>query len=71
MFTLFIHLYTGKTIELDCEGYEIVPASVDEHGNETPMQLNYTPLDEWQQTLGFIDFRAVAAIEVRRNATET
>src|SRR5690606_6529919 len=67
-FTLLVHLFSGKVITLPCESYEIVPPGVDESGNETPMSLNYTPVEGWQQTLGFLDFRAVTAIEVQRSA---
>ena len=66
-YTLRIHLYSGQIITLPCEGYEIVQASFTEDGKEIPMQLNYTPIEDWQSTLGFLDFRAVTAIEVQRS----
>lgn len=67
-FTLHIHLFSGQIITLPCEGYEIVQASFTDDGKEIPMSLNYTPVEDWQSTLGFLDFRAVTAIEVQRSA---
>lgn len=66
-FTLSLHLIGGQTVTLPCESFEIVPAGVDADGNETPMRLDYTPVEGWNRTVGFLDFRAVTAIEVERS----
>lgn len=61
LYTLIIHLHSGQTVRFECAGYEIVQSD-----NGVPVQLNYTPVDEWSHTLAFIDFRSIAAIEVER-----
>lgn len=60
-YTLIIHLHSGQTITFDCAGYEIVQAD-----DGVPARLDYTPVDGWSKTLAFVDFRAIAAIEVER-----
>jgi hypothetical protein len=71
-FVLRIHVIGGQTIELPCTTFEIVPPGIehDDAGNpvETPIRLEYSPVDGWRDTLGFIEFRAITAIEVHRSA---
>lgn len=69
--TARIHLIGGQTIELPCETFEIVPASVDEQGNETPLALNYTPFGGWGsgvRALEWMNFGAMVAVDVDRPA---
>lgn len=71
-FLLRIHVIGGQSIDLPCTTFEIVPPGTghDIDGNhvDTPMRLNYTPVNGWRDTLGFLDMRAVTAIEVHRSA---
>lgn len=64
IYTLTLHLHSGQTIKFDCAGYSIVQTE-----DGLPMRLDYTPTDEWGKTLAFVDFRAIAAIEVERAET--
>lgn len=70
-YTLLLHLIGGQSVTLPCESYEIMPPSVeqDDEGNlvEMPLRLDYTPVEGWDRTLGFLDFRGVVAIEVERS----
>lgn len=70
-YTLYLHLIGGQTVTLPCKAFEIVPGSMEEgeDGNvvEIPMRLDYTLVDGWMKTLGFLDFRGVVAIEVERS----
>jgi hypothetical protein len=59
--TLTIHLHSGQTIQFDCAGYDIIQSD-----DGLPVRLDYTPVDEWSHSLAFVDFRAIAAIEVSR-----
>lgn len=64
--TARIHLVGGQTITLACETFEVVPPSMDDEGNARSMEIQYTPAEGCGQTLEFLDFRAVSAIEVDR-----
>lgn len=66
-YTLYIHLIGGHTVELPCETFGISPPTVDADGAELPMRIDYTPVAGWQRGLSYLDFRAVAAIEVERS----
>ena len=65
-YMLTIHLMSGKTVTLPCESFEIVQAT-DHHGERAGLTLNYTPVDGWERSLGYLNFAAVAAIEVERD----
>ena len=70
-YVLSIHLIGGQTIVMPVKTYNIVPPGVthDDQDNhvETPMYLEYTPVNEEKQTLGFLNFNTVQAIEVERS----
>lgn len=68
-FTLYLHLMGGQTITLPCESFEIVPPGMTDDGIPTPPRLDYTPAEGWHRTVGYLEFRTIAAIEVERAET--
>ena len=68
-YTLTVHLASGQVLTLPCERFEIVQAT-DHHGEPAGLTLNYTPVNGWERSLGYLNFAAVAAIEVERSAYE-
>ncbi|HBY45325.1 MAG TPA: hypothetical protein DEU95_06355 [Chloroflexi bacterium] len=69
-YTLHLHLVTGSVIDLACSGYEITPGGGDDHGNQLPPTLHYTPPDGWERTIQYLDMRGVVAIEVTRSPAQ-
>lgn len=69
-YMLTIHLISGQRLFVPCETYEIIPRA-DHHGAPLPPEFQYTPAEGAPAPLVYLNFGAIAAIEVEDRAPAT